>query len=271
MKLHHPAASPNSRRVRIFLAEKGLSIPLVTVDLGKGEQLGWPALLRRRYHCLVTVDFAAKAINFPVPDEHPTGEITRPPSASGRPTTFSTAPTSSRAARVSSTSSRVLRRPSNMSRAWSWPKATLSSSTDDSLALDSRKTGLPPTSYASPTGSWPNTGTYSRMRRLRQSRRAVCQCSAIALPIDRGNTQRRFLDAQLPFPIQKDTDHGRQTDQDSGARSPDFGRTEPVSRRSHGGRKNYRGHQRCVDASRGVLSTRSVYPLSGCRYGHVHA
>jgi glutathione S-transferase len=36
MKLHHPAASPNSRRVRIFLAEKGLSIPLVTVDLGKG-------------------------------------------------------------------------------------------------------------------------------------------------------------------------------------------------------------------------------------------
>ncbi len=70
MKLHHPAASPNSRRVRIFLAEKGLSIPLVTVDLGKGEQLGWPALLRRRYHCLVTVDFAAKAINFPVPDEH---------------------------------------------------------------------------------------------------------------------------------------------------------------------------------------------------------
>jgi glutathione S-transferase len=38
MKLHHSASSPNSRRVRIFLAEKGLSIPLVTVDLGKGEQ-----------------------------------------------------------------------------------------------------------------------------------------------------------------------------------------------------------------------------------------
>jgi hypothetical protein len=28
----------NSRRVRIFLAEKGLSIPQVAVDLGKGEQ-----------------------------------------------------------------------------------------------------------------------------------------------------------------------------------------------------------------------------------------
>jgi glutathione S-transferase len=38
MKLHHSASSPNSRRVRIFLAEKELSIPLVTVDLGKGEQ-----------------------------------------------------------------------------------------------------------------------------------------------------------------------------------------------------------------------------------------
>jgi glutathione S-transferase len=38
MKLYHSASSPNSRRVRIFRAEKGLSIPLVAVDLGKGEQ-----------------------------------------------------------------------------------------------------------------------------------------------------------------------------------------------------------------------------------------
>lgn len=38
MKLYHSTSSPNSRRVRIFLAEKGLSIPLVAVDLGKGEQ-----------------------------------------------------------------------------------------------------------------------------------------------------------------------------------------------------------------------------------------
>jgi glutathione S-transferase len=38
MKLYHSASSPNSRRVRIFLAEKGLPIPLVTIDLGKGEQ-----------------------------------------------------------------------------------------------------------------------------------------------------------------------------------------------------------------------------------------
>jgi glutathione S-transferase len=38
MKLYHSASSPNSRRVRIFLAEKGLLIPFVAVDLGKGEQ-----------------------------------------------------------------------------------------------------------------------------------------------------------------------------------------------------------------------------------------
>ena len=38
MKLYHSGSSPNSRRVRIFLAEKGLSIPLITIDLGKGEQ-----------------------------------------------------------------------------------------------------------------------------------------------------------------------------------------------------------------------------------------
>src|SRR6267378_8371330 len=38
LKLYHSPASPNSRRVRIFLAEKGLSIPVVAVDLGKGEQ-----------------------------------------------------------------------------------------------------------------------------------------------------------------------------------------------------------------------------------------
>src|SRR5258706_11098103 len=38
LKLYHSSGSPNSRRVRIFLAEKGLQIPLVAVDLGKGEQ-----------------------------------------------------------------------------------------------------------------------------------------------------------------------------------------------------------------------------------------
>ena len=38
LKLYHSTASPNSRRVRIFLAEKGIQVPLVAVDLGKSEQ-----------------------------------------------------------------------------------------------------------------------------------------------------------------------------------------------------------------------------------------
>ncbi|RAS22351.1 glutathione S-transferase family protein [Paraburkholderia bryophila] len=40
LTLYHGVSSPNSRRVRVFLAEKGLTIPLVAVDLGKGEQHG---------------------------------------------------------------------------------------------------------------------------------------------------------------------------------------------------------------------------------------
>jgi glutathione S-transferase len=38
IKLYHAAGSPNSRRVRIFLAEKGLAIEQIQIDLGKGEQ-----------------------------------------------------------------------------------------------------------------------------------------------------------------------------------------------------------------------------------------
>jgi glutathione S-transferase len=40
LKLYHAPASPNSRRVRMFLAEKGISVPLVAVDLAAGEQHG---------------------------------------------------------------------------------------------------------------------------------------------------------------------------------------------------------------------------------------
>jgi glutathione S-transferase len=38
LKLYQSGGSPNSRRVRIFIAEKNLTIPTVAVDLGKGEQ-----------------------------------------------------------------------------------------------------------------------------------------------------------------------------------------------------------------------------------------
>jgi len=38
LKLYHAINSPNSRRVRIFLAEKGIKLTLISVDLGAGEQ-----------------------------------------------------------------------------------------------------------------------------------------------------------------------------------------------------------------------------------------
>ena len=40
LKLYHAPASPNSRRVRMFLAEKGISLPLVSIDIMAGEQHG---------------------------------------------------------------------------------------------------------------------------------------------------------------------------------------------------------------------------------------
>ena len=40
LKLYHAPTSPNSRRVRMFLAEKGISLPLVSIDLAAGEQHG---------------------------------------------------------------------------------------------------------------------------------------------------------------------------------------------------------------------------------------
>jgi glutathione S-transferase len=39
MRLYQSNASPNSRRVRIFLAEKAISMPIVPVDLAAREQL----------------------------------------------------------------------------------------------------------------------------------------------------------------------------------------------------------------------------------------
>jgi glutathione S-transferase len=37
MKLYDSAMAPNPRRVRIFLAEKGITVPTVQVDIGKSE------------------------------------------------------------------------------------------------------------------------------------------------------------------------------------------------------------------------------------------
>jgi glutathione S-transferase len=38
IRLYNSAASPNCRRVRMFLAEKGVDVTIVPVDLGQGEQ-----------------------------------------------------------------------------------------------------------------------------------------------------------------------------------------------------------------------------------------
>jgi glutathione S-transferase len=50
LKLYHATNSPNSRRVRIFLAEKALKPTLIAVDLGAGEQHSdaYRAINRRR-------------------------------------------------------------------------------------------------------------------------------------------------------------------------------------------------------------------------------
>ena len=42
MKLYQSNTSPNSRRVRIYLAEKGISMPIVPVDLAAKEQFSEP-------------------------------------------------------------------------------------------------------------------------------------------------------------------------------------------------------------------------------------
>jgi len=38
MKLYDFVQAPNPRKVRVYLAEKGIQVPLQTVDLNKGEQ-----------------------------------------------------------------------------------------------------------------------------------------------------------------------------------------------------------------------------------------
>jgi len=46
MKLHTSKTAPNPRRVHVFLAEKGIDVPRVEVDLGSAENRGAPFLAR---------------------------------------------------------------------------------------------------------------------------------------------------------------------------------------------------------------------------------
>ena len=54
MKFYDCSTAPSPRRVRIFLAEKGLEIPTVQVDLASGEQFG-EAFRRINPDCVVPV------------------------------------------------------------------------------------------------------------------------------------------------------------------------------------------------------------------------
>ena len=46
MKLYDSAAAPNPRRVRIFLAEKGIQVPIEAVDIGKADNRKPPFLAK---------------------------------------------------------------------------------------------------------------------------------------------------------------------------------------------------------------------------------
>src|SRR5262249_14277364 len=54
MKLYDCVTAPSPRRVRVFLAEKGITIPTVQVDLRNGEQFG-PAFRAINPECMVPV------------------------------------------------------------------------------------------------------------------------------------------------------------------------------------------------------------------------
>ncbi len=54
MKLYDCTTAPSPRRVRIFLAEKGISVPTVQVDLRNGEQFS-PAFRAINPECTVPV------------------------------------------------------------------------------------------------------------------------------------------------------------------------------------------------------------------------
>src|ERR671930_2347117 len=54
MKLYDCATAPSPRRVRIFLAEKGITVPVVQVNLRDGEQFS-PAFRAINPDCTVPV------------------------------------------------------------------------------------------------------------------------------------------------------------------------------------------------------------------------
>ena len=56
MKLYDYTRAPNPRRVRIFLAEKGITVPMVQLDLFQGAHLTLEALKRNPYRGLPVLE-----------------------------------------------------------------------------------------------------------------------------------------------------------------------------------------------------------------------
>ena len=68
MKLYQSSASPNSRRVRIYLAEKGITMPFVPVDLASSEQFSdaYAAINPRRVVPALMLDDGTTIAEVPV-------------------------------------------------------------------------------------------------------------------------------------------------------------------------------------------------------------
>lgn len=68
MKLYQSSASPNSRRVRIYLAEKGITMPFVPVDLASREQFSdaYAAINPRRVVPALMLDDGTTIAEVPV-------------------------------------------------------------------------------------------------------------------------------------------------------------------------------------------------------------
>ena len=85
MKLYDTKLAPNPRRVRIFLAEKGIDVPKVEVDLAKTEQKSseyskinplqrTPALVLDDARPAVVLSTAGVAAELPLPARQPLGQ-----------------------------------------------------------------------------------------------------------------------------------------------------------------------------------------------------
>ena len=67
MKLYDSAMAPNPRRVRIFLAEKGIEIPVEQVDIGKAENRKEPFLAKNPMGTLPVHRGSPRRRGFPSP------------------------------------------------------------------------------------------------------------------------------------------------------------------------------------------------------------